>query len=233
MEASDATIRHYVDLLASTFMVRVLPPWHENLSKRQVKAPKDLHPRQRHSARVARHRDHARAGAASQDRGVLGGFLCRIADRATGARPEQCYFWATHAGAELDLLVVAKGRRSGFEIKAHRFPARDTLYGKPLLDDLKLDLDVIHAGQDTFPLAHRSGQSASCVWVTLLRSSTRGTRVANSNWAGRIARRSRHQTKARPPCPGPNRPPRRPASPSPSAQHDFDCDYRFSSSLTS
>ena len=72
-----------------------------------------------------------------------------------GARPEQCYFWATHAGAELDLLVVAKGRRKGFEIKRTVSP-QVTPSMRAALRDLKLDsLDVIHAGQDTFPLARK------------------------------------------------------------------------------
>ena len=34
-----------------------------------------------------------------------------------GARPEECFFWATHGGAELDLLIVRGQRRLGFECK--------------------------------------------------------------------------------------------------------------------
>lgn len=69
-----------------------------------------------------------------------------------GARPEQCYFWATHAGAELDLLVVAGGRRMGFEVKRTVAP-RVTASMHIALEDLKLDsLDVIHAGSDSYPL---------------------------------------------------------------------------------
>jgi predicted AAA+ superfamily ATPase len=155
MAASDATIRHYVDLLASTFMVRVLPPWHENLSKRQVKAPKiyirdsgvlhallDIE-----TMRALEH--HPKIGASWE------GFCIESLIAQLGARPEQCYFWATHAGAELDLLVVANGRRRGFEIKRTVSP-RVTPSMQAALHDLKLDsLDVIHAGKDTFPLANR------------------------------------------------------------------------------
>ena len=153
MAVSDATIRHYVDLLAGTFMVRVLAPWHENLSKRQVKAPKiyirdsgilhallDIE-----TMRALEH--HPKIGASWE------GFCIESLITQLGARPEQCYFWATHSGAELDLLVVAKGRRMGFEIKRTVSP-RVTTSMQVALHDLKLDsLDIIHAGKDTFPLA--------------------------------------------------------------------------------
>ena len=155
MAVSDATIRHYVDVLASTFMVRVLPPWHENLSKRQVKAPKIyirdsgiLHALLDIETMHALEQ-HPKIGASWE------GFCVESLIAQLGARPEQCYFWATHAGAELDLLVVAKGRRRGFEIKRTVSP-RVTPSMQVALHDLKLDsLDVIHAGQDTFPLARK------------------------------------------------------------------------------
>jgi hypothetical protein len=156
MAVSDATIRHYVDLLASTFMVRVLPPWHENLSKRQVKAPKIyirdsgiLHALLDIETMHALEQ-HPKLGASWE------GFCVESLIAQLGARPEQCYFWATHTGAELDLLVVAKGRRRGFEIKRTVSP-RVTPSMQAALHDLKLDsLDVIHAGKDTFPLADKT-----------------------------------------------------------------------------
>ena len=70
-----------------------------------------------------------------------------------GARPDQCYFWATHTGAELDLLVVDGRRRYGFEIKRTTAPGI-TPSMKSALADLGLTrLDVVHAGGDSFPLA--------------------------------------------------------------------------------
>ncbi len=155
MAVTDATVRHYVDVLASTFMVRVLPPWHENLAKRQVKAPKIyirdsgiLHALLDIETMHALEQ-HPKIGASWE------GFCVESLITQLGARPEQCYFWATHAGAELDLLVVAKGRRKGFEIKRTVSP-QVTPSMRAALRDLKLDsLDVIHAGQDTFPLARK------------------------------------------------------------------------------
>lgn len=73
--------------------------------------------------------------------------------RHLGARSEECYFWATHAGAELDLLVVRGRKRFGFEIKRTSAP-KDTPSMRHALADLKLtQLDVIHAGEHSFPMA--------------------------------------------------------------------------------
>jgi uncharacterized protein len=153
MGVTDATVRHYVDVLAGSFMVRVLPPWHENISKRQVKAPKVylrdsglLHALL--DIDTARQLDgHPKVGASFE------GFCIESLIAHLGARNDQCYFWATHAGAELDLLVVAGARRLGFEIKRTVAP-QVTPSMKSALSDLKLEsLSVIHAGQETFPMA--------------------------------------------------------------------------------
>jgi len=72
-----------------------------------------------------------------------------------GARSQECYFWSTHTGAELDLLVLSGGRRYGFEIKRTSAP-RITRSMRSALEDLELTrLDLIHAGNQTFPLAPR------------------------------------------------------------------------------
>ncbi len=74
---------------------------------------------------------------------------------AIGARADECHFWATHAGAELDLLVVRGNRRRGFEIERTESP-KTTKSMHIALDDLELDsLDVVHARQHTFPLSER------------------------------------------------------------------------------
>ncbi|MEN9579206.1 MAG: hypothetical protein RJA70_2215 [Pseudomonadota bacterium] len=153
MGVGDMTVRHYVDLLASTFMVRVLPPWHENLSKRQVKAPKVyirdtgiLHALL--DIQTAQALDgHPKVGASWE------GLCVETVISALGARTEHCYFWGTHSGAELDLLVATGSHRRGFEIKRTVAP-RLTPSMHVAMGDLKLDsLDVIYAGNDSFPLA--------------------------------------------------------------------------------
>ena len=72
-----------------------------------------------------------------------------------GARPEECFFWATHGGAELDLLVVRGTTRRGYEFKRTTAPRR-TRSMTTALADLGLDsLDVLHAGEHTFPIGDR------------------------------------------------------------------------------
>ena len=112
---SEPTARRYLDILAGAYMVRALPPWFENLRKRQVKAPKVylrdsglLHA----LLQLPTLRDvlgHPKLGASWE------GFALEHALRALDTR--DAYYWATHGGAELDLMVTAAGRRYGFEFK--------------------------------------------------------------------------------------------------------------------
>ena len=150
---AETTVKRYLDALANTFMVRVLPPWSENIGKRVVKTPKVyvadtglLHALL--DIPSARALDgHPKVGASFE------GFALQAVVRAAGARPEQCYFWATHQGAELDLLVVQGRRRRGFEFKRTDAPAA-TKSMHIAMQDLRLDsLDVVHVGRETYPLA--------------------------------------------------------------------------------
>jgi len=152
---SDMTVRSYLDLLAGTFMIRQLPAWHENMGKRQVKAPK-VYFRDSgllHSLIDVRTRkdleQHPRSGASWE------GFAMEETIELARARPEECYFWATHSGAELDLLIVRGRKREGFEFKHTTTPGL-TASMRIAVQDLKLNqLTVVHAGRDTFPLAAR------------------------------------------------------------------------------
>jgi uncharacterized protein len=153
MSVNDMTVRRYVDVLANTFMVRVLAPWHENISKRQVKSPK-IYLRDSGLLHALLEIDswghlegHPKVGASWE------GFCIDSIISLLGARPDQCFFWATHAGAELDLLIVSEGRRRGFEIKRTVSPSV-TASMHIALQDLKLDsLTVVYAGADVYPLA--------------------------------------------------------------------------------
>ena len=147
------TVRRYLDLLTGALVVRQLAPWHENLSKRQVRSPKVyvadtglLHTLLGIETRESLER-HPKVGASWES------FMLREAVLRVGARPEECFFWATHAGAELDLLVVRGQRRLGFEIKRTTAPSV-TRSMHSARESLRLDrLDLIHAGEHTFPLA--------------------------------------------------------------------------------
>ncbi|HLY76144.1 MAG TPA: ATP-binding protein [Planctomycetota bacterium] len=148
---SEPTARHYLDLLAGAFVLRVLPPWHENLSKRQVKSPKIyvrdsglLH----NLLGVRTRRDvlgHPKYGASWE------GFAIEQVLSVLG--PRDAYFWSTHSGAELDLLAFQKGRRLGFEFKTSESPSM-TKSMHVALSDLKLDrLFVVYPGSKPFNLA--------------------------------------------------------------------------------
>ena len=155
LAVADTTVRRYLDVLVSALVVTELKPWHENISKRQVKAPKvyvkdsgllhtllDIETQEQLDG-------HAKVGASWE------GFCVEQVLARLGARRDQAYFWATHAGAELDLLVVAGGKRRGFEMKYSDAPSVTPSMRAALLD-LRLDsLDVIHSGKETYPLADR------------------------------------------------------------------------------
>ena len=149
---SHHVMRRYLDTLQATFMVSVLRPWTANIRKRQVKSPK-VYIRDSgilHSfLEVGSMRDlerHPKVGASWE------GFLLEAVIERLGARPEQCYFWATHAEAELDLLVVHGRNLYGFEFKRTTAP-RISPSMRSAIRDLELrSLDVVHAGSETFPL---------------------------------------------------------------------------------
>ena len=152
---SHTTSRRYLDLLVDTFMIRVLPPWSGNMGKRLVKTPKVyfrdvglLHHLLgiRNADDLAR---HPKVGASFE------GFAIDAVIRRLGAERRECHFWATHQGAELDLLVVRGRTRLGFEIK-HTVAPEVTKSMRIALAELALDrLDVIHVGKETYPLTDR------------------------------------------------------------------------------
>lgn len=152
---SASTVRHYLDILSAAMVVRQMQPWHANISKRQVRAPKIyiadtglLHSLLGVESSDELH-SHPKVGASWE------GFALAEVTTRLGARPEECYFWATHAGAELDLLVARGTRRLGFEIKRSSAPTT-TRSMHAAFESLALEhLYVIHAGAATFPMAEQ------------------------------------------------------------------------------
>jgi predicted AAA+ superfamily ATPase len=149
---SDKTTRNYLDILAGTFMVRLLPPWFENIQKRQVKSPKIYF---RDSGLYHALLDltdgkdlfHSRYLGASWE-----GFALEEVIRAFEATPEQTYYWGIHGQAELDLLIVKNGQKLGFEFK-YSDPPKMTSSMESALTHLNLDrLTVISPGEHQFPL---------------------------------------------------------------------------------
>ncbi len=148
--SSESTARHYLDILVGAWALRSLPPWFENLGKRQVKSPK-IYVRDAgllHALLdLENHRQltgHPKAGASWE------GFA--IEQVITMLRAREAYFWSTHQGAELDLLVMHRGKRYGFEMKLADAPvATKSMY--IALADLKLDqLFVVYPGKSSYPV---------------------------------------------------------------------------------
>jgi len=148
-----STVERYLDILDAFFLVRRLHPWTENLGKRLVKSPKVyfrdtglLHCILGIATREQLLR-HPRVGASWE------GFALEVVIQRLGARRRDCYFYRTHGGAELDLLVVAGTERVGFEFKRSSAP-RTTRAMHVVREDLGLGrLDVVYPGDKTFPLA--------------------------------------------------------------------------------
>ena len=150
---SHTTVRRYLDLLTSVFVVRQLQPWFENIKKRQVRSPKVyiadsgiLHALLGLTDRTDVV-SHPKVGASWE------GFVIQQIVQLLRATPQQCFHWSTHTGAELDLLVLDGTRRYGFEVKRSEAP-RLTRSMRSALETLNLDrLDVVHAGTERYRLA--------------------------------------------------------------------------------
>jgi predicted AAA+ superfamily ATPase len=150
---SDKTVRSYLDLLTETYMLRQLQPWHENLSKRQVKSPKVyfrdtglLH------SLLGPHDfqaiiGHPQVGASWE------GFALEQILRII--RPAEAYFWATYSGAELDLFFLVNGLRYGVECKFSEAPQL-TKSMTTALESLRLDrLFVVYPGDKVWPASEQ------------------------------------------------------------------------------
>jgi hypothetical protein len=163
MGVSEPTIRRYLDTLTQTLMIRQLQPWHESLGKRQVKAPKIyfrdsglLHTLMGVQTLPAL-LTHPSCGASWE------GFALEQVLRI--AQPDQAYFWATHQGAELDLLLFKGSQRIGVEFKRADAP-RVTPSMRIAIDNLKLDaLYVVYPGLHRYTLA--PGIEAVPLWALL------------------------------------------------------------------
>lgn len=149
---SGHTIRHYLDILAGTFMIRLMPPWFENIGKRQIKTPK-LFFRDNGLLLTLLGIQSEEALLRHPYRGVVWeGFAMEQVIQFLNLRPEEAFFWRTHEGAELDLLAFCAGKRIGYEFKFTDRPAT-TKSMHQALADLKLEhLYVVYPGQRTIPL---------------------------------------------------------------------------------
>lgn len=152
LQKTDNTIKHYVDIFEGMLMIQRLMPWHENISKRQVKNPKIFF---KDSGIL-----HYMLGITDWD-SLLGNphlgaswesFALKQIMLANNFHPYDCYHWSTHQGAELDLLVVRGGERLGYEFKFSEAP-QITKSMRIAINDLKLNsLTIVNPGPHKFSL---------------------------------------------------------------------------------
>lgn len=150
---ADTTVRRYLDILTGTLMIRQLQPWHENTKKRQVKSVKIyfrdsgiLHALLGIQSEADLNR-HPKLGASWE------GFALEQVIRSHQSPNYDCFFWATHGGGELDLLLFQNNQRLGFEFKYADAPTL-TKSMQISMETLKLDqLTVIYPGEKSYPLA--------------------------------------------------------------------------------
>jgi len=148
---SETSVRRYLDILDGVFMIRQLKPWHENLKKRQVKSPKIyfrdsglLH----QILGIRNMKDlllHPKCGASWK------GYI--VEEILAIAEPDEAFFWATHAGAELDLLIFKDNRRIGIEIKRSDAPGLTPSMRSAMTDLCLEKLYVIYSGTKHYSLA--------------------------------------------------------------------------------
>ncbi len=147
---SEPTARRYLDIMAGAYMVRILPPWFENLGKRQVKAPK-IYVRDTgllHALLGVRSHEallgHPKLGASWE------GFV--VEQLLATLRTRDAYYWATHNGSELDLMTVWNGKRYGFEVKYADAPGTTKSMHVALADLGLAHLWVIYPGEKRYNL---------------------------------------------------------------------------------
>jgi predicted AAA+ superfamily ATPase len=150
MGVSEHTTRHYLDILAGACMVQILPPWFENLKKRQVKSPKVyikdsgiLHALLQLPA-LEDLQGHPKLGASWE------GFA--LQEVLSIMQTRDAYFWQTHAGAELDLLVLVHGKRYGIEFKYADAPGRSRSMHSAIKSLDLQHLWIVYPGRDEYAL---------------------------------------------------------------------------------
>ncbi len=153
MGVSDKTVRAWLDILTGTYMVRQLSPWFANVAKRQVKSPK-VYLRDAGLLHTLLHipdpdtlSGHPVVGASWE------GFALEQVLRTL--RPPEAYYWATHSGAELDLLFMHRGRRYGVEFKLNEAPGPTRSMHAAIADLELTHLWIVYPGQEPIPIGPR------------------------------------------------------------------------------
>jgi len=150
---SESSVRRYLDIFSDTGMLRQLQPWHAHLKKRQVKSPK-IYIRDSgilHQLLGIRTKtdlwNNPKYGASWE------GYV--VEETIKAVSPDEVFFWATHQGAEIDLILRKDGKMFGVECKRTDAP-KLTPSLQIALEDLKLDkITVIYPGSMRYPISQK------------------------------------------------------------------------------
>lgn len=149
---SDKTVTKYLDILAGTFMIRVLQPWFENIKKRQIKTPKIYFRDSGIFNCLTSVKTITQLAKTPKIGPLWEGFALETIITCLQIRSDDCYFWSTQNEAELDLFAFKNGKRLGFEFKYSDSP-KITKSMKIAIEDLNLDhLYIIFPGKINFPI---------------------------------------------------------------------------------
>lgn len=135
---SHVTARHYLDILAGTFMIRQMQPWYENTKKRQIKSPKiyfrdsGIFHALMNIETMPQLENHLKLGASWE------GFALETIIRHLHLDNHHCFFWGVYEQGELDLLVLYRGKKWGFEFKYHSSPGMTSSLSM-VMEQLKLE----------------------------------------------------------------------------------------------
>jgi len=152
MGVTHHTIRKYIDILAGTFMLRILEPWFENLIKRQVKAPKIYFRDSGILHTLLNIHDEEQLYSNPKVGASWEGFALEETINYVHGSDAECFFWSTQSRAELDLFVTRKGKRIGFEFKYMDNP-KITKSIRIAMSDLQLDhVYIVNPGNATYLL---------------------------------------------------------------------------------
>jgi predicted AAA+ superfamily ATPase len=165
LDISNTMVKHYIDVLAGTFMIRVLQPWFVNIQKRQIKTPKIFFRDTGLLLSLLSIRSYAELLRNPKLGAIWEGFALEQIINTLGLRSDDIFFWRTSNGAELDLLILHQGEYIGFEFKFSDAP-RTTKSMHNSIADLNLKhLYVIYPGEREIFLSDRITAIGLAQWV--------------------------------------------------------------------
>ena len=148
---SPGVVRRYLDALADALMVRQLQPWFANVKKRQVKAPKIY---VRDSGLLHRLLGIDTEKALLTHPGVGASWEGFVIEQVLATEPhEEAFFWATHQGAEIDLILRCGGDLYGVECKLADAPRITPSIRNALADAGLAKVAILYPGTQRFPLS--------------------------------------------------------------------------------